>query len=56
MRYVVVEERSAEDLQNKVQAMIDDGWEPLGGLSVATHSAGAWWYFQAMVYHEAAPE
>jgi hypothetical protein len=49
MRYVVVEAQSADELQRKVQELIDLGWEPQGGLSVATYAAGAWWYYQAMV-------
>lgn len=49
MRYTVVEAQSAGDLRRKVQELIDQGWEPLGGLSVATYAAGAWWYFQALV-------
>jgi hypothetical protein len=53
MKYVVVEAQSADELQHKVQALIDQGWEPQGGVSVATHSAGVWWYFQAMVQRRA---
>ncbi len=49
MRYMVVEEESAEDLQEKVQALIDEGWEPQGGISVATNSALSWYYYQALV-------
>ena len=49
MLYVVVEAQGASELQQKVQALLAQGWEPQGGVSVATHSAGAWWYFQAVV-------
>ncbi len=49
MKYLVVEASSAGELQGKVQGYIDQGWEPLGGLSVATYGAGTWWYYQAMV-------
>lgn len=49
MEYVIVEATSAGELQSKVAAMLRDGWEPQGGLSVATYAAGAWWYYQALV-------
>jgi hypothetical protein len=49
MEYVLVEAESAKDLTRKVQELIDAGWEPQGGVAVATHSVGSWWYFQAMV-------
>ena len=51
MHYVVIEANSAEELQQKVQDAIDERWEPLGGISVATYGAGTWWYYQAMVRH-----
>jgi len=38
--YEVVEAKSAGQLKVKVQTMIDNGWEPLGGISVATYGAG----------------
>jgi hypothetical protein len=44
--------RSARDLQAKVQQHIEQGWEPLGGLSVATYGAGMWWYYQALIKRE----
>lgn len=49
MKYLVVEAASADELQSDVQAYIDEGWEPLGGLAVATYGAGTWWYYQAMI-------
>ena len=49
MRHKVVEADSPVELQRKVQELIDQGWEPLGGLSVATYGVGRWWYFQALV-------
>lgn len=49
MEYVVIEAQSADELQQKVQAQIEQGWEPLGGLAVATYGAGAWWYYQSMI-------
>jgi len=52
MKYLVVEAASALVLQAKVQQYLDQGWEPLGGLSVATYGAGAWWYYQALIKRE----
>jgi len=52
MKYLVVEATSAGDLQKKVQQYIDQGWEPSGGLSVATYGAATWWYYQAMILRE----
>lgn len=49
MQYVVIEAESAEELQSKVQEHIGLGWEPIGGLSVATTGPGNWWYYQAMI-------
>ena len=40
MKYLIAEAYSARDLQEKVQQHIDQGWEPLGGLSVATYGGG----------------
>jgi hypothetical protein len=51
MRYLVVEAHSAEELQEKVQKCITEGWEPSGGMAVATYGAISWWYYQAMVMH-----
>jgi len=49
MTYHIVEAQSAAQLQEKVQELIDQGWQPQGGISVATYAAGTWWYYQAMV-------
>jgi hypothetical protein len=51
MEYTLVEAESAEELRRKVLALVEEGWEPQGGVSVATHGVGSWWYFQAMVRH-----
>jgi hypothetical protein len=42
MKYRIAEANNARDLQQKVQEYIDQGWEPVGGLSVATYGVGAW--------------
>ena len=52
MKYLIAEATSAHDLQAKVQQYMEQGWEPLGGLSVATYGAGAWWYYQALIKRE----
>ena len=52
MKYLVVEASSVAELQANVQQYIGEGWEPLGGLSVATYGAGMWWYYQAMIIRE----
>jgi hypothetical protein len=52
MKYLIAEANSAHALQEKVQQYIEQGWEPLGGVSVATYGAGTWWYYQALVKRE----
>jgi hypothetical protein len=49
MRYQIVEATTVQELQEKVQHLIWEGWEPQGGVSVATYGAGSWWYYQAMI-------
>jgi uncharacterized protein DUF1737 len=52
MKYLIAEANSARVLQEKVQQYIEQGWEPLGGVSVATYGAGTWWYYQALIKRE----
>ena len=52
MKYLIAEATSVRALQENVQQYIEQGWEPLGGLSVATYGAGAWWYYQALIKRE----
>jgi hypothetical protein len=52
MKYLIAEANSARDLQAKVQQYIEQGWEPIGGLSVATYGVGSWWYYQALIKRE----
>jgi len=52
MKYLIVEASSANALQEKVQQYINEGWELQGGMSVATHGAASWWYYQALVLRE----
>jgi hypothetical protein len=50
MQYHLVEAQSAEDLERLVQEKINEGWEPQGGVAVATYGVGSWWYYQAMIF------
>jgi len=36
MKYKVIVENIKSDLEKEVQQKIDEGWEPIGGISVAT--------------------
>ena len=56
MKYLIAEANSARDLQAKVQQYIEQGWEPIGGLSVATYGVGSWWYYQALIKRENSSE
>jgi len=56
MKYLIAEANSARDLQAKVQQYIEQGWEPIGGLSVATFGVGNWWYYQALIKRENSSE
>jgi hypothetical protein len=53
MTYQVVEAQTAGQLQESVQALIDEGWEPQGGVAVAidphSYAAAPSWYCQAMI-------
>jgi hypothetical protein len=52
LKYLIAEANSAPVLQEKVQEYLEQGWEPLGGVSVATYGAGTWWYYQALIKRE----
>ena len=52
MKYQIAEANSVRDLQKKVPEYIEQGWEPLGGVSVATYGALTWWYYQALIKRE----
>ena len=54
-QYAVLEADSAAKLAELVQRYLDRGWEPLGGVAVATKHPGGWWYFQAMGFHGVEP-
>jgi hypothetical protein len=49
MSYSIIEAQSIEELQSRVQELIEKGWEPAGGIAVATHGIMSWWYYQAMI-------
>ena len=55
MRYTILEAGSIAELARQVQQLIDEGWEPQGGVSAASNQALVWWYYQAMVRRERDP-
>lgn len=53
MKYKVVRENSVKELQETVQALLDDGWELHGDLIVVTDSRGPTMiYYREMVKYE----
>jgi len=53
--YIVVEERTATRIQNSVNDFIENGYMPIGGVSVLDQHAG-FVYVQAMILGEYANE
>ena len=49
--YIVVEERTAERTQNSVNDFIENGYMPIGGVSILDQHAG-FVYVQAMILGE----
>ena len=51
MAYKLIEaEGGAAQLQDAVNKLIQEGWQPLGGVAVVcSPTMGGWWYYQAMV-------
>jgi len=51
--YKIIHGKTPEDLEKKVNALIQQGWKPLGGVSITMRTqpdgAGNWWVAQAMV-------
>jgi hypothetical protein len=45
MEYNIASSDTIDDLENNVNEMIDDGWEPSGGLTISPDGI----YLQAMV-------
>lgn len=57
MGYWICEARTAEMLCESVNSRIEQGWRPLGGLVVVqSRSTSDWWFYQAMILDEQAPE
>lgn len=49
-QYWLVTSDSQEELMDKVNVMIKDGWQPLGGVAIRTYMIGTGWTCaQAMV-------
>lgn len=53
MEYTVVQERLCEALIRAVNRMIEDGWEPQGGITMDSYPAERLWV-QAMIRRPAA--
>jgi hypothetical protein len=51
MVYKLIEAKGdAAKLQDAVNELIQDGWQPLGGIPVVfSPNTGTWWFYQAMV-------
>jgi hypothetical protein len=49
LEYVLLEASSSDELQQKVNAYLRQGWRLQGGVAVATTGALQWWYYQAVV-------
>ena len=49
MRYIVVSEKSLGEIISKVNELINDGWEPQGGICVQHLRWGCSRYYQAMI-------
>jgi Domain of unknown function (DUF1737) len=52
MRYIILEAGDVKELTRQVQELIDQGWEPQGGVSAASNQTMVWWYYQAMIRRE----
>lgn len=50
MKYKLIEELYPVDLEREVNAAIERGWEPIGGVSVVHYSGGGDFYYQAVVF------
>jgi len=55
--YRLCEAKTAKKLQRVVNGLLNAGWQPIGGASVAqSNDTAQWWYYQAMIREEdAAP-
>ena len=49
MKYAIIKRHSLEDLVKHVNALIDDGWTPQGGVSRDSDRDGSAHYCQAVV-------
>tara|TARA_Y100000310_G_C20193560_1_gene583601 strand:+ start:337 stop:507 length:171 start_codon:yes stop_codon:yes gene_type:complete len=55
MKYIAIECETVEVLTEEVNAMIEDGWEPLGGVSTTLSESNDYQYFcvaQALIKKE----
>lgn len=51
MKYCIVEEKSSEKLEVKVNMLISEGWKPQGGINVVVvaPALSVWFFQQAMI-------
>jgi len=49
--YTIVKSLKTDELCNEVNTLIEDGFQPLGGICIAT-SEGSVWFCQALVQYE----
>jgi len=53
IQYLILEDKSASELERKVAEHIDNGWYPLGGVSMCSdETANCFYYAQAMVEYK----
>jgi hypothetical protein len=51
MVYQVVECDSREQLEERVSALLTEGWQAQGGVCVVySPNTGKWWYYQAVLW------
>lgn len=55
MKYTIVNRRSAHDLAERVTAMLSEGWQLTGGVSVATDISRDFMFAQALVKENSFP-
>lgn len=55
MKYKIVEGGNTKELEKNVRDFIENGWKPIGGISIASWMIGDerfWLLSQAMIYEE----
>lgn len=52
MKYKIVEQSDRIRLEKRIQQLINEGWTPLGGVSMMGSGLSSTWYAQAMILSE----